>query len=210
MAHTGNSHTGGQSKKGIQFAHPGRVAACQIIVHRYHLNTFTRQCIQVGKQGGNQCLTFTGAHFRDLAFVQNHAADELHVKMAHTQHALGPLADSREGLRQQAVQRRTVGQALAELLGLRPERFVGQSRHIVLEPTAGQTEPQEDSRRGQMPGDRGDGQSAVVQVAEELMDVLCVQIGNYLDAAPGQETRQIREVSVICLQRVLRETAFDA
>jgi hypothetical protein len=76
------------------------------------------ECIEVGRQGTDQRLAFTGAHFGDLAVVQHHAADQLHVEMAHAQHALASFADHRKGFRQQVVERFAIGVALTEFIRL--------------------------------------------------------------------------------------------
>src|SRR5256885_4408737 len=43
---------------------------------------------------------------RDLAVVQDHTADQLHVEMAHVEHALRGLANHGEGLREELEERR--------------------------------------------------------------------------------------------------------
>ena len=39
--------------------------------------------IQVGRQGRYQCFTFTGCHFRYLAFVQGYTTYQLHIVVQH-------------------------------------------------------------------------------------------------------------------------------
>ena len=36
--------------------------------------------------------------------MQHHAANQLHVKMAHTEHALGRLTDNSKGIRQDLIE----------------------------------------------------------------------------------------------------------
>jgi hypothetical protein len=43
------------------------------------------QGVQNHGQGGDQGLALAGLHFRDLALVQDHAAHELDVEMAHAE-----------------------------------------------------------------------------------------------------------------------------
>ena len=76
-------------------------------------------------QRGDQRLALAGAHFGDLAVVQRHAADQLHVEVPHAQRALARLADDGERLGQHVVERRAVGDPLPELGGLRAQRLVG-------------------------------------------------------------------------------------
>src|SRR3546814_7920517 len=56
-----------------------------------------------------------GAHLGDLAHVQDHAADQLDIEMAHPEHPHRGFTADREGLRQHLVQRLALGDALAEL-----------------------------------------------------------------------------------------------
>ena len=63
------------------------------------------QRVQVGRQRRHQRLALAGAHLGDLAVVQHHAADQLHVEMAHAERALARFAHHREGFRQQLVER---------------------------------------------------------------------------------------------------------
>ena len=76
-----------QTQKIVDLAHPARVARGQIIVHRNDMDALARQRIQVNGKRRHKGLAFTGAHFGDLAFMEDHAADKLHVERAHAQHA---------------------------------------------------------------------------------------------------------------------------
>ena len=59
--------------------------------------------------------------------MQHHAADELDVEMTLLQGSLGGLADDRERLELQLVQRYPLRQTVAELVRLRPQCVVGQT-----------------------------------------------------------------------------------
>ncbi len=61
--------------------------------------------VQVERQGRDERFAFAGFHFGDLAFVQNHAADHLHVEMAHPCRADARLAHARERFGQDLFQR---------------------------------------------------------------------------------------------------------
>ena len=89
--------------------------------------------IEVDRQGGDQRLALAGAHFGDLAVVQRHAADQLHVEVAHLQRALAGLAHDGEGFRQQLVERLALRQALSEFVGLGAQRVVVQSLELRLQ-----------------------------------------------------------------------------
>ncbi len=129
----GVNDTHAQAEEAVDAPHPGRVAAGQVVVHRYHVHTLARQGVEIDGQGCDQGLALAGAHLRDLAGVEHHAADELHIEVAHAQGPLGRLADDREGLREQVVELGTVGQAGAELSRLGLEFCVAQGLEGGLE-----------------------------------------------------------------------------
>ena len=117
VALAGFRHPDGQAEKLVSGSHPVRVALCQVLVHGDHVHTLAAQRVQVGRQRRHQRLAFTGAHFRDVAVVQHHAADELHVERPHAERAARRLAHHGEGLGQQLVQRFAVGHAPLQFLG---------------------------------------------------------------------------------------------
>ena len=96
-------------------AHPVGVALREVVVDRDDVHALAGERVQVGRQRRDQRLAFAGAHLGDLAVVQHHAADQLHVEVAHLQRALAGLAHDGEGFGQQLVERRAVGDALLEL-----------------------------------------------------------------------------------------------
>ena len=110
----GLDYTHRESQSLIQRCHPLGVATGQVIIYRDHMHPFTGQCIEVGGQCGNQCFTFTGAHFSNAALVQCHATDHLHIEVAHAHDSAGGLADQSEGFRQQIVQITARFQLLAQ------------------------------------------------------------------------------------------------
>ena len=63
------------------------------------------QRIQISGQRGDQRFAFAGFHFGDVAFVQHHAADQLHVKMAHFQKAPARFPHQRKGRNHGGLQR---------------------------------------------------------------------------------------------------------
>ncbi|NYH14005.1 hypothetical protein GGD41_001233 [Paraburkholderia bryophila] len=103
-----------QTEEVVQARHPFGVALGQIVVDRDNVDAAARQRIQVNRQRRDESLALTGAHFADLAVVQDHAADQLHVEVAHFQHPLAGLAADRERLRQELVERLAARDALAE------------------------------------------------------------------------------------------------
>jgi hypothetical protein len=90
--------------------------------------------VEIGRERGDQRLALAGLHLGDLAVVEHHAADQLHVEVAHAQRALGSLAHHRERLGQQLVEARAaLGVALLQLLGLAAQLGIGQPLHVGLE-----------------------------------------------------------------------------
>ena len=87
------------------------------------------QRVEVRGQGGDERLALAGGHLGDRALVQDHPAHELHVEVAHAHRAPGRLPDSGEGLGQEVVDLRAVGQALPELVSPRAELGVGERLH---------------------------------------------------------------------------------
>ncbi len=109
----------------MQASHPFGVAVGQIVVHRHHMHAVAAQRVEVGGQRRDQRLAFTGAHFRDLAVVQDHAADQLDIEMAHAQGPLAGLANHGKGFRQECIERLAPHHARLEFIGPGAQSFVG-------------------------------------------------------------------------------------
>ena len=84
------------------------------------MHAATRDRIEIDRQGRHQRLAFTGLHLGNLAAMEDDAADQLHVEVPHVEGAAPGLADDRERLRQQVVQRFAGGESLDSIL---PEAF---------------------------------------------------------------------------------------
>jgi hypothetical protein len=91
------------------------------------------QRVEVNGQGRHQGLALARLHLGDLALVQHHAADHLDIVMPQAEGPNGGLAHQRERLRQQAVQRFTVGVAFPQFGGFRLHLLVGQRLDRFLE-----------------------------------------------------------------------------
>ena len=96
--------THGKAQKTVYLAHPLRVAAGQVVVDRHHVHASAREGVKVCGQRGHQGFPLTGFHFCNPALVQDHAADELDVEMAHVQRAFCRLPHHGKGLGKQPVQ----------------------------------------------------------------------------------------------------------
>ena len=97
------------------------------------MDTLARQGIEIGGQGGHQRFTFTGLHFGNLAVIQDHATDELHIEMPHAEGTPGSLSHRREGFGHNAVEAVTALQAIPELLSHATQCGVGQGLKLGLQ-----------------------------------------------------------------------------
>ena len=84
---------------------PACVTSRQVIVDRHQVRPACLEGVEVQGKGGDECLAFTRFHLGDPALVKHDAADQLHVEVAHSQRALRGLADNRESLGQEVVER---------------------------------------------------------------------------------------------------------
>ena len=84
--------------------HPFRVTTRQVIVHRDEVNSFTRQSVEVGRQGGDQRLTFTSFHFGDPTEVQCCSTHHLHVVVTLPNDTMSTFANDRESFDQKVVE----------------------------------------------------------------------------------------------------------
>ena len=101
----------GQAEDMVDRAHPFRVALGQVIVDRDDMDALPAQGVEVGGKGGDERFSLARLHFGDLALVEDDAADELDVEMAHVNLAPGGLADDGEGLGEDIVQSARLGRA---------------------------------------------------------------------------------------------------
>src|ERR1700756_3882435 len=73
----------GEPEHLIDFTHPLSVAAREVIVHGYKVNTTPGKRVQIDRTSCNESFPFTGRHFSDFTFVQDDPTYELHIKMDH-------------------------------------------------------------------------------------------------------------------------------
>ncbi len=128
-----DDHAHAQAQQAVDGAHPGGVALGQVIVHGHHVHALAFQRVQVAGQRGDQRLAFAGLHLGDLALVQHHAADKLHVEVPHVQRAAPRFAAEREGFRKNVVERGPVGQAFLKLVGTQGKGRVRKLLHLRFE-----------------------------------------------------------------------------
>ena len=84
-------------------------------------------------QGGDKRFALAGFHFGNFPLMQDDAAGQLRIEVAHVQSALARLAHDRKRLRQQIVEAFAVRHSLFELIGLGGELFVAQGGNVRLQ-----------------------------------------------------------------------------
>ncbi len=99
-----DDHAHRQAEEAVELAHPFRVALGQVIVDGDHVHAASAERVQIYRERGDQRFALAGFHFGDLAFVQNHAANQLHVEVAHVEHAFSGFADHGKRFLQQFVE----------------------------------------------------------------------------------------------------------
>ena len=125
--------TNAEPEEFVDLPHPFGVAAGEIIVHRHDMHALAGERVEVDGERGDERLALARAHLRDAAFVQHHAAHELHVEMALAQGALRRFAHGRESFHEDVVERLARRELVAESPGARGERLVGKAFEILLE-----------------------------------------------------------------------------
>ena len=130
---SGMDHADAHAQGPVDAPHPIGVAPRQVIVDGDHVHALARQCVQVSGQRRDQGLALAGLHLRDLSRVKHRTTDQLHVEVAHLKHPLAGLANHREGLGHQLVQRLAVGDPLPELVRLGGQLRIVQRLQPLLE-----------------------------------------------------------------------------
>ena len=88
----------GEAEEFVDLAHPLGVALGEIVVDGDHVHTVPGQRVEIAGQGRDEGFALAGLHFRDLARVQDHAADQLHIEVPHVEDAAACFADDRKSL----------------------------------------------------------------------------------------------------------------
>ena len=117
----------------VDAAHPFGVAPGEVVVDGDDVHALAGKRVEIDRQRRDERLAFAGLHLGDGAFVQHHAADQLHVEMPLPEGALGRLAHRREGFDEEIVEITAVGELLAELGGAGAQRLVAELRHLRLD-----------------------------------------------------------------------------
>ena len=83
VAHLRQVDADREAEEPVDAPHPVGVALREVVVDRDDVHALAGQRVEVRRQRRDERLAFAGAHFGDLAVVQRHAADQLHVEVAH-------------------------------------------------------------------------------------------------------------------------------
>ena len=125
-------HADREAEAAVDRRHPLGVAAGQVVVDRHDVDALAGQRVEHDGERGGQRLALAGLHLGDRAGVQHHAADHLDVEVAHAHRAPRGLADDRERLGQQVVERLAVAGALAQRVGVRAQLVVVEQLELGL------------------------------------------------------------------------------
>ena len=71
------------------------------------MHTLAGECIKCGWQCSHECFTFTRTHLSDLAAMQDHTTNKLHIIMTHTQSTLRRLTHQCEHFSKYIIERLT-------------------------------------------------------------------------------------------------------
>ena len=123
----------GHAERVVDRLHPLGVAAGEVVVDGDEVDGVARERVQHHRERGGERLALAGLHLGDRAVVQDHAADQLHVEVAHAHRAPARLAGHGEALEQQVVERLAVAGALAQAVRLLEQLVVRHQLHLGLE-----------------------------------------------------------------------------
>ena len=127
-----HDHPDAQTQSFIDAPHPIRVTAGQVVVDRDLVDTLAFQGVEVDGERRDQCLTFTGLHFGDLAAVQRDSTDQLRIEVPHIEDAATGFAHRGEGRDQKVVELRALRELFFEGDGLRGQVLIGHLLHARL------------------------------------------------------------------------------
>src|SRR5215470_15256924 len=112
------------------------------------MHAFARESIEIDRKSCDESFTFTGLHLGDFALMEDNAADELNVEMAHVQHTPACFTGYSKSFRQDLIQDLFAGfdalrvvlnvfepfaDAVAELLGFGAKLLVRELFHLRFE-----------------------------------------------------------------------------
>ena len=108
-------HADGHPKEPVDPPHPFGVASGKVVVYRDDVDALAAESVEIGRERGDQRFPLTGLHLGDLAVVEDHATDELHVEVTHLKRASASLPYDRERFDQEVIERRPLINLRAKL-----------------------------------------------------------------------------------------------
>jgi hypothetical protein len=105
---------------------PGEIVVDGNDMHAAFAIDIAFESIEISGQSGNEGFSFAGHHFGDGTAVEYHSAHELYVIMAESQHAPTSFPADGKGFNEQIVKGFAKPDSFPELIGFRPELFVGE------------------------------------------------------------------------------------
>ena len=131
--HRREDDAGLEAEQAVHAAHELGLVLGEVVVDGDDVHALALEGVEVGRQGRDEGLALTGLHLGDVAQVQGGPAHELDVEVALAEGPLGRLADGGEGLREDVVEGLTVGQSLAEDVGLRAQLGIRELLEVLLD-----------------------------------------------------------------------------
>ena len=104
VVHIVGDKSDGKTEVSVYLCHQLAVALCEVVVDGYDVNALACQTVQVGRQSGNEGLTFTGLHLGDTSLMEHDTAYDLYGVVAYADNSCGSLAADRESVRQDIVE----------------------------------------------------------------------------------------------------------
>ena len=117
---------GGEAEEPVGRAHPGGIAARQVVVGRQDVDTPARQRVERRRHHRHERLALAGRELREPALMEGDGGHHLDVERPHAERAGAGLAGEREHLGQQVVERSARGGRAAGRLEPRSQLGVGQ------------------------------------------------------------------------------------
>ena len=99
-----HDHAHRETEEAVKLAHPFGVALGEIIVDGDDMHAASAERVEINRECGDERLALARFHFRNLAVVQHHAADQLDVEVPHVQDAASSFADYRKSFGENLVQ----------------------------------------------------------------------------------------------------------
>ena len=87
------------------------------------MHAIAGNAVEIACERGDKRLALARLHLGNGAAMQRNAANNLHVKVAHSEHSIGCLASAGESLGEKVIKRLAVGMPFPKPYGL-PRKFL--------------------------------------------------------------------------------------